>query len=76
MDDAERIAAKLTKAQQEAWIGTVLMVLATQPQRRAFAAGYNGFTLADFPRVSPEMRRAHQLGLRVRTILEKQHATD
>lgn len=60
--------ARLSEAQRTDWIRTVLTVNGTRPQRMAFIDGYNGVAMTG--RYSPQMKEAHALGVRVRTILE------
>jgi len=69
-DEAERIAAGLSEESRVLWIKTVLVVADTEPRRRAFIAGYNGYA-----RPSPcsdGMRRSYQLGVVVQRALENQ----
>jgi hypothetical protein len=50
----------LVEAHRVAWIKTVLTVTGTEPQRRAFIAGFNGDGLPR--RFSAEMHRKWELG--------------
>lgn len=57
----------MTEEQRALWIRTVLVIWATEPQRRAFIDGYNG---GPAPRHSSEiMLRNHMLGQQVYAIL-------
>jgi hypothetical protein len=67
---AHQIAEKLTEAQRVLWIKTVLAVTGTEPQRRAFIDGYNGFPCP--PKASAQMRDRHQLGGLVQALLSKE----
>jgi hypothetical protein len=54
---------------RDAWIRTVLVIVHSEPQRRAFIAGYNGD-----PRPTPssdQMRRNYALGKQVHATLAK-----
>lgn len=61
--EIERIA----KSHREAWVKTVLVIVHSEPQRRAFIAGYNGYGLPN--NSSAQMRENHALGQQVRAYL-------
>jgi hypothetical protein len=63
------VADKLTEAQRILWIRTVLVVTHSEPQRRAFVAGYNGLPMPGKP--SDQMWRDHRLGNEVSRILQE-----
>ncbi len=65
--DVAKVVA-LSDAHRDAWIRTVLVVVQSEPQRRAFVWGYNGTPLPP-PNSSAQMRKNHALGLRVRAAL-------
>lgn len=71
MTPAHQIAEKLTEAQRVLWIKTVLAVTGTEPQRRAFIDGYNGFPCP--PKASTQMRDRYQLGGQVQAVLSKEN---
>jgi hypothetical protein len=66
--DVEELERLLTEAHRELWIRTILAMYGTEPQRRAFVDGYNGYPIGA-PRVSPQMRVNHSLGKLVSSIL-------
>ncbi|WP_333703372.1 hypothetical protein [Sphingobium yanoikuyae] len=74
MTPAHQIAEKLTEAQRVLWIKTVLAVTGTEPQRRAFIDGYNGFQCP--PKASAQMRDSHKLGGQVQAVLSKDSEHD
>lgn len=68
---ADQLAEKLTEAQRVLLIKTVLAVTGTEPQRRAFIDGYNGFPCP--PKASAQMRERHKLGGQVQAVLSKEN---
>lgn len=63
----EAVAAELSEEHRILWIRTILALNGTEPQRRAFIDGYNGFEPT--PHGSPRMYTNHALGARVSTLL-------
>lgn len=63
-DDIAEVVRSLSEDQRADWIRTVLAVVGTEPQRRAFICGYNGDPCP--PGASRMMQEQHRLGLRVR----------
>lgn len=59
--------AEIAMGNQALWIRTVLAVVGTEPQRRAFIRGYNGTPLQG--RRSRQMVEQYRLGLAVRAAL-------
>jgi len=63
----------LTEEAITLWIGTILTITDTAPQRHAFIDGYNGVSIA--PRASPQMKRRYVLGGQVRDYLARVRST-
>jgi hypothetical protein len=57
----------MTESERVTWIKTVLAVSGTDPQRRAFIDGFNGY--GPPPHSSLRMLEQHELGGRVHDIL-------
>jgi hypothetical protein len=57
----------MTEAERTAWIRTVLTITGTEPQRRAFIDGFNGYGLTRH--FSRAMQDRHELGKQVHGIL-------
>lgn len=60
--------AELPPEMREQWIWTVLAVTATEPQRRAFIAGYNGYQMPS-EQPSESMTKLYARGQVVSAIL-------
>ena len=67
--DPAQIAKGLTEAQRDAWISTMLAVVGTDFQRRAFIAGYNGEPCPPYARA--HARQFYEDGKTVRAHLQK-----
>lgn len=65
--ERDAVAGMLTDDERSLWVRTVLTIIASEPQRRAFSDGYNGYSRP--PNCSDEMRRKYALGRAVHAIL-------